>query len=40
MPTKLSTTVNKIDLIPNRKNAELIHKNAWIQIDSGCDTVL
>ena len=26
MPTKLSTTVNKIDLIPSRKNAKLIHK--------------
>ena len=26
LPTKLSTTVKKIDLIPNGKNAELIHK--------------
>ena len=26
MPTKLSTTVNKIELVPNRKNSELIHK--------------
>ena len=26
MPTKLSTTVNKIELIPNRKNSELIRK--------------
>ena len=26
MPAKLSTTVNKIDLVPNKKNSELIHK--------------
>jgi len=26
VPTKLSTTTKKIDLIPNKKNSELIHK--------------
>ena len=26
MPTKLSTTVKKIELVPNSKNSELIHK--------------
>jgi hypothetical protein len=36
MPTKLSTTVKKIELVPNSKNSELIHKfqefmksNSW-----------
>ena len=26
MPTKLATTAKKIDLIPNRRNSDLIHK--------------